>query len=89
MVSNKHSLSLAVFYRLIYTLDNFFPFIAYVTIYWEIKQIIFFHIVSVKNSSGSFSRQFIFVAIFKNIFTNFYNKSIHRQYFKRNWLPGT
>ena len=26
MVSKEHSLSLAVFYRLIYTLDNFFPF---------------------------------------------------------------
>ena len=40
MVSNKHSLSLAVFYRLIYTLDNFFPFTDAKIVCYEIFSIL-------------------------------------------------
>ena len=40
MVSKEHSLSLAVFYRLIYTLDNFFPFTDTKIVCYEIFSIL-------------------------------------------------
>ena len=40
MVSKEHSLSLAVFYRLIYTLDNFFPFTDTKIVSYEIFSIL-------------------------------------------------